>query len=106
MTTLKIKRDKGWADKVRSYKIVLDGKVIENIKEGESKELNIDAGQHELFCKIDWSRSNKVQFDINNNESKDFKIQSSLRGFKAILAIVYYIFLPHKYSYNFRIVYL
>jgi hypothetical protein len=36
---LKLKRDSGWADSARAYKVVLDGKVMGEIKNGEEKNV-------------------------------------------------------------------
>ena len=98
MAQLKITRDKGWADKLRSYKIIVDEKEIAEIKEGETVELDIDQGQHELYCMIAWCRSNKLTFDVNSlNEIKAFEVKSSLRGVKLLLCILYSSILRNSY---------
>lgn len=98
MAKVVIKRDRGWADSLRKYKVIVDEKEIGRIKQGKSIEVEVNSGQHEIYCKIDWCRSNKIVFNINNeNEVKSFEVKSSLRGFKVILAIFYAIFLWHKW---------
>lgn len=49
------------------YKVVLDGNIIGHIKNGEEKEFDIPEGNHDLFLKIDWCRSNVLSFKDNGS---------------------------------------
>ena len=89
MTTVKLKRDSGYADRLRAYHVVLDGKKVMKIGNGESVEISVQPGNHELFIKIDWYCSNKINFTISEGQTKLFDCGSSLRGIKLIFAIVY-----------------
>jgi hypothetical protein len=93
---IKIKRDSGWADRFRDYKIILDGNVIGQIKNGEEKEFSIPEGDHLLSLKIDWCGSNTVSFNSNGNKL-NFECGSNLRGMKILLGFIYIIFLPKRY---------
>jgi len=91
-----IRRDSGYADYLRAYEVVLDGNVIGKIKNGQELELNVPSGQHELYLKIDWCRSNGVAFE-NNGSNVVFECGSSLRGLRILLAILYITFFYDKY---------
>jgi hypothetical protein len=93
---IRIKRDTGYADRVRAYKVVLDGNVIGEIKNGQQVEFDVAPGKHQLNLKIDWCRSNIVDFEINQS-TVEFECGSNLRGFKILLAIFYVTFLRSKY---------
>jgi hypothetical protein len=54
MTSLKIVRDSGYADRLRAYDVILDGKKVDNIKDGETRELTVSPGQHTLTLGLDW----------------------------------------------------
>jgi len=98
MALLRIKRDVQWIDRCRKYRIIIDGREITRIKKGQTVELNVDNGRHEIFCKIDWCRSNKIGLNIvNPDDVRDFKVKSSLRGLKLLFAIVYITILWHSY---------
>ncbi len=97
MATIKLRRDSGYADRLRAYHIVLDGEKVMKISNGESVEISVQPGRHELFLKIDWCRSNKIDFVISEGETKVFDGGSSLRGIKLLLAIVYITFLRNSY---------
>ncbi len=93
---IRINRDTGYADRLRAYKVVLDGNVIGEIRNGQQVEFDVGSGKHQLNLKIDWCRSNMVDFEMNQ-DSVQFECGSNLRGFKILLAIFYVIFLRSKY---------
>ena len=85
---LKIHRYTAWQDKVRKYKIVLDGNTLGKISEGETLAFPISNGKHELTLKIDWCRSQKLIFEKNDSDV-EFECGSNLRGWKIFLGILY-----------------
>ena len=87
--TIKINRDSGYVDRIRAYHVVLDGEKITKISNGGSVELDVEPGEHELYLKIDWCRSNKINFSISEGQTKTYNGGSSLRGFMMLLAIIY-----------------
>lgn len=97
MSKIKIVRDSGYADRVRKYKVMCDGKHLGDIGNGESLEFETSPGEKEVFLKIDWCRSDKVRVNVPADGVVTLHGGSSLRGAKVFLAIVYAIFMPHKY---------
>jgi hypothetical protein len=93
---IRIKRDTGYTDRLRAYKVVLDGNVIGEIKNDQQVELDVAPGKHHLTLKIDWCRSNIVDFEVNQ-DTVEFECGSNLRGFKVLLVIFYVLFLRSKY---------
>ncbi len=102
---IKIKRDSGYADKIRAYMIVLDGNVVGEINDGQQVELDVSRGMHELFLKIDWCRSNIEQFENDGRTAIEFNCGSNLRGWRILLYIVYATFLRRKYIWLKRNLY-
>ena len=70
--TLVLSRTKAYVDKVRAYRILLDGQEIGRIKEGTEEKLMIPSGSHELQLKIDWSMSPPAHFDAAEGETVTF----------------------------------
>lgn len=60
---LTIVRNSTVADGTRAYKVVLDGVVVGKVKNGETVEFALTPGKHVLHLKIDWCRSDIVEFD-------------------------------------------
>ena len=76
MTKLIITRSSEWNNRARNYGIYLDNNKIGTIANGETKEF--DSGNHNINGKIDWCTSPKIEFSIQENESKEIE----MGGFK------------------------
>jgi hypothetical protein len=94
MATIKVKRGSGYADMIRAYSIVLDGRQVGTLRRGQEIVLHAAAGAHTLQMKIDWCSSNPVSFSIAEEQSKSFECGNSTR---AILALLYVILWPSDY---------
>jgi hypothetical protein len=89
MPTISVSRDRGYADKWRDYRVLLDDREIGRIGNGSEKLFEIGAGAHQLMIKVDWGRSNIVPFEISENQRAKFSCGSSLRGWRILLAVYY-----------------
>jgi hypothetical protein len=91
MPTLTVQRDKGWADKIRKYRILLDGAEIGRLGEGEVLHQQITNGPHVIEAKIDWCGSRPLHFNAQS-EDKVVLVRSALRGWRLLLGIFYVLF--------------
>ncbi len=96
-SVINIKRDSRYAGRLRRYKVILDGQLIGDIADGQSKSFDISPGSHTLHLKVDLARSNKVRFEAAANKTIHFRCANSITGFKIIFAIVYATILIHRY---------
>lgn len=46
-----------WRDRLRSYKLVVDGRTIASVRSGEEKTVSVESGEHRVWMKISWCRS-------------------------------------------------
>jgi|SRR5882757_2638422 len=99
MANVKITRISEYANRIRNIKLFVDGKEIDVIANGQTKDLTISGGTHTLQAKIDWCTSNKVTFTVGENESKTFTLSSFAKHSSlGIFAAIYYItFGANKY---------
>ena len=74
---------------MRAYRIILDGKQISEITQGETKELSIPPGKHDLSIRIDWTGSKTLQFTSSDDEAVTFRVRSNLRWTRFLLATGY-----------------
>ena len=54
-STISVSRDSGYADRVRDYRVMLDGAEIGRIGNGGEKSFEIAPGHHQLVIKVDYS---------------------------------------------------
>ena len=104
MSSLKIKRNSEWANSVRSFQIVLDSKILDNIEDGEIKEFQIPPGKHSLKAKLDWCGSRPLHFEVNEGEEKLVEIKGFIFSEwflpVALLNAFLYFFLKIVYNIN------
>jgi hypothetical protein len=74
MASVEVQREfGGFTDHLRSYKIVFDSEVVGRLRPGESCVLDTTPGHHELFLKIDWGRSEKVNLNLTAGRVARFR---------------------------------
>jgi len=102
MRKIRVERNSEWNNKARAIGIYIDGEKVGTINDGETQEYEVENGKHEIFAKIDWCRSPKIELNISENETKTIK----LSGFKyskwilpALLGIMLFYYLG-KYALN------
>jgi hypothetical protein len=82
---IRVRRDDApWPDRLRGYRVVLDGAVVGSVKRGESITVMTDAGYHELHLKIDWARSESVQLDLKPDGEADVRCWPNARALTAL----------------------
>ena len=74
MPKISIHRRKESINSLANYLVYIDGEKIGGIANGETKEFDTIAGQHTICIKIWWVSSPTLSFDINDNETKIFKV--------------------------------
>lgn len=96
MSKLIIERNSEWNNKARAIGIYIDGEKVGTINDGETQEYEIEFGKHEIYAKIDWCRSPKIELNITENETKTL----NLSGFKygtwilptiLVIMLIYYV---------------
>jgi hypothetical protein len=90
-----IQRDKSYADRLRAYKVAVDGVVVASVRAGQSVTVPVSAGGHTLGPRIDWCGSEELQFKAQAGERITFECGSSLTGltgWRALLALFYVLF--------------
>jgi len=96
MTKLTVTRDKGWADRLRKYRILLDGLEIGWIGEGDMIEQQIAAGSHVIEARIDWCGSRPFRFEAQSDDI-GVVVRSALRGWRLFFFLFYIIFNTRGY---------
>ena len=92
-----IQRGKSYADRLRAYKVAVDGVVVASVRAGQTVAVPVSAGSHTLRLRIDWGRSGELQFQAGAGERITFECGSSLAGWRVLLGLFYATFWSHRY---------
>jgi hypothetical protein len=93
---IKLTRLGSYADKLRTYKIFIDGVYQGGIKANETTYFTVSKGKHIIYAKIDWCRSNKLQIDVEDTVL-ELEIGSSLEGYMLFFIILYITIFKNRY---------
>ncbi len=96
MATIKIRRSSEYINKMRAIKILVDGKEIGSIADGETKEFTTAEGQHKIEAKIDWCGSPELSFNIKDTEIKyltvgGYKNSTLIISAALILSVIHFV---------------
>jgi hypothetical protein len=88
MATIKIQRTSELNNRLRDYRIYIDGEKIGTIADGETKNFIISSGQHSIIAKIDWCSSPEISFNIIDTDTKTFNVGGVKGGNKIVLITI------------------
>ena len=70
---VQVRRDRSrWKDRLRSYKVVLDGAVVGKLRNGSEAVFAVDPGRHSLAIRIDWTGSDPEEFTVEEGQTVQF----------------------------------
>lgn len=72
--SITVNRSHEYLNTVRDFKVLVDGKKVGWISDGQTKTFNVPAGQHELKFELDWTSSGVETFNLDEGESKLFTV--------------------------------
>ena len=84
----------GWTDRLRAYRVFLDGREVGAIRTGEVKTFGVDAGSHDVYLKVDWARSPVVQLDLVAREEAHLRCSPAASAATALFSALLQ---PHRY---------
>jgi hypothetical protein len=94
-----VRRTNNYPDRLRAYKVKVDGVVVGSVRARESATVRITPGRHSLALRIDWCGSEQIDFDVQSNEHVLFECGNS----RGISALFYMIFRTRQYLWLSRV---
>jgi hypothetical protein len=73
---VRLSREPGSSDRLRAYKVLLDGSMIGKIRDGQTTELSVGPGPHNLRLKLGWGGSPDLTVEVGAGELADFVCRS------------------------------
>ena len=92
-----IYRQPAYADRLRAYTILLDGKSAGELLDGATWSVIVPEGKHVVKLTIDWCESNPVTVDAQSGLPQRLTVSCNLRGWRGALALWYVAFARKSY---------
>jgi hypothetical protein len=94
---LTVRRMTKYPDRLRAYKVRLDGEVLGSLLGSESVTLPLAPGRHLLVMAIDWCSSELILFEVKSGEHAVFECGSQLTGWRLLFSPFWVFFRPRQY---------
>ena len=65
---IRVERDKSMTDALRAYKVIVDGETSGKVRRGKSLTVDVASGPHEVWMKIDWTKSAPIELELQPGE--------------------------------------
>jgi hypothetical protein len=62
----------GYTDRARAYKVLVDGEEKATVKHGQTADVEVAPGQHELQMKVDWATSPPLRVELADGARAQF----------------------------------
>ncbi len=83
-----------WQDRLRSYRVLVDGKEVAEVANGSEIRVDTNPGKHVVQMKIDWCRSKELEVSIEAGETQVLECGPNATP---LLALVYITVLRKEY---------
>jgi Tfp pilus assembly protein PilE len=78
MAKLVVNRPRQAADRLRRYRILIDGRVAAMIANGKTAELDLTPGPHRIAVRLDFLRSQPLEIDARRGDAYHFIVGTNL----------------------------
>ena len=90
---IRVVRDSGRIDRLRAYQVIVDGKKVGEIFDGETRVFAVSPGRHQIRLKVDWFVSNLLELEVAEGDKATLHAKSNLQG--RIWLFCRYVFFPY-----------
>lgn len=87
MSEIRMTQPRAWSDKLRAYRILVDGKNVGEIREGSDFTIPVPPGLHTLQLRIDWCSSPEIKVAVEKGRTEFVSCGPRFNPVLALLAI-------------------
>jgi hypothetical protein len=74
-----------WQDRIRDYKVVVDGRTVAHVGNGEEVAVTVDPGPHTVHMAIDWARSPPLHVHVGAEQTIWLECGPNAKPFLAMI---------------------
>lgn len=98
-TKIIISRSSEWMNRMRSFKVFINGNQEGTLKNGGSEEFSVLPGTISVQCKVDWYSSKPFSIDVKEGETAYLRVSSGMKYYwPFFISIIVGVFLVFYYK--------
>jgi hypothetical protein len=83
---VRLRRRSEFADWLRAYIVIIDDEEVGRVRSGREISLPVAPGRHTMHLRIDWCRSNSVEFVLDGS-ALEFDCGSNFPGLRSLAGV-------------------
>src|SRR4029078_4372237 len=87
-TKIILTRPAEWMNRIRSYKVFINGQQVGVIKSGATEEYLVEPGTNSVECKISWCSSRTLPVTIQPGETAYLKVSNGMKLYYFIVLLL------------------
>lgn len=87
-TKIIVTRPSQWMNRIRGYKVFINGNQVGIIKNGTTEEYLVEPGANSVECKIDWCGSKVYSANLQPGETSYLKVSSGMKLYYLFVAVM------------------
>ena len=99
MAILTLTRPRQFADMLRGYRIIVDGREEAVIRPGQTVEIELKPGIHIVRAAIDWAGSQSIEIELRPDVDHHLEVGSNIANWRLLFAALYITIWRNDYLY-------
>ena len=100
-TKIILTRPSQWMNRIRGYKVLINGQQVGVIKNGATEEYLVEPGTNSVECKVSWCSSRTLPVNIQSGETTYLKVSNGMKlYYLMVLLLAGEVFLNFYYRGN------
>ena len=88
-TKIILNRPAQWQNRMRSYRVLIDGVESGTIRNGSAEEFPLEAGGHRIQCKFAWYSSPEFNLTAEEGRIEYLVVKSGIRYYWPVVAVLF-----------------
>ncbi|MBS1919519.1 MAG: hypothetical protein JST17_04620 [Bacteroidetes bacterium] len=98
-TKIIIRRSSEWMNRLRNFKVIINGTEAGSLKNGATEEFSVEPGSNSIQCKVDWYSSKPFTIEVKEGETLYLRVGSGMKLYwPFFIAIIVGVFLVFHYK--------
>ena len=87
-TKIILNRPSNWINRMRTYRVIINGKEMGKIKNGTAEEFPVESGSTTVECKVDWYSSRPFTVNLQQGETAYLRVGTGMKLYWPFLIAV------------------
>jgi len=99
-TKIVLNRKQEWINRLRTYRVLIDGKEVGSVRNGSAEEFMVTPGTHTVQSKVNWCSSGVYTADLRQDEIIYLKVSNGMKFYWVVFIFILAALLLRQFYYR------